>query len=70
MPWLAMFARIKRNYCALPATSAGDPAIFFKQSDPETERSVTDGELERARYSHLKERCSRFEPIMFSGRYT
>jgi len=45
-----------------PATLLGDRAIFFLQSDPETERTVTDGQLRRGGQAQTFELPKQFTP--------
>src|SRR6516162_264000 len=45
-----------------PATLLGDRAIFFLQSDPEAERTVTDGQLRRSGQTQAFELLKQFTP--------
>jgi len=44
------------------ATLLGDRAIFFLQSDPEAERTVTDGQLRRGGQAQAFELLKQFTP--------
>src|SRR6266849_10983724 len=45
-----------------PATLLGDLAVFFLQSDPETQRTVSNSQLRGARKSHPFELAQKFTP--------
>ena len=51
-----------------PATLLGDRAIFFLQSDPEAQRSVTDGQFGRGQQTQALELPKQFTPGLVLSR--